>query len=328
MVQGEIEQSGYMTFRERCRQPVQVFAMAGLAIAAYSGYQAADEHFSRSGEGTLIPAIKPSFGSIDNQFNIGSWNAQGKIRFRIKQLQEFNEDDNLDALALQEVTVEDAQLIRKQFKNWNVYSMLADTKQEALSGGYGNILMTRQKPTNAETESLKGESFKVTVAKTTAAGVIDLSHLDTRFSRSRQSMRENRAIGGFTIQAFNGVKPVDIRVITTHLSNHKDTNPQHAEQAFKFIDKNTSDDYATIVCGDFNMVPKAAVKLFTDHQYRVDYTAATTYDKTGRSPGKTIDYCAYHGIDMIGLSDTQRRLQYRTDHYAIVSKWKLEPPTQ
>lgn len=279
----------------------------------------------RSGEYVRLGPKVNKPANIDNKLRIASWNMQGKASTRYDQIGKLVARKRLDAVALQEVTRNDAEVLSNKFKTWNLIFVLGDRKQHILEGGYGNVLMTRQAPRDIHSNSMPGSTFLATVAGGTAGLGLDALTGNTRFKNTKDGLQESRAAVAATIKVKSGDGYRDVRLVTGHIAGvNKNAGPEiHNEQFkdfMKFIGRNTSDNYPTVVCGDFNSDPDAVEPALAENRMiTVPNQKATTLG------GDVFDYCGYHEASVLGLGDLEVLDSPVTDHRPIIASWEIEP---
>lgn len=301
------------------RRTLAIIGGIGVIAAGAVGYNEARDYFSSSGTLAISNPADPRPADIDENHIVGSWNMHNETASRLDEIREFAETNKIDVLALQEVNKEDFELLKSEFENgWFLRYVLADTKQEVDAGGFGNVLMSRQKPEDVETLSIEGDSFNDTVTSTVASATKDVVSLSQDFPKAREVMRENRAAIAFTVQAYDGNQLKDIRVITTHIAGQLDVHSEQLQKLITFAKKNTKQDQPTILCGDLNGLKREIIPTFARIGYITPVTGPTLV-----SQRKTIDYCPYYEAGVLGLPEVTVSQKYKTDHHAILAKWVL-----
>ncbi|MGI9027951.1 MAG: endonuclease/exonuclease/phosphatase family protein [Candidatus Saccharimonadales bacterium] len=297
-------------------------AVAGaMAATALGGvvYHEVGDYFDKSGIVTSSDPIDPQPADIDSIHAVGSWNMHNETAERLNEIKYFAASNQLDVVALQEVNAEDFDLLKTEFQdNWYLRYVLADTKQEVTSGGFGNVLMSRQQPKDVTTLSIEGDSFDDTLTTTVASASKDIVALDSSFKNSREAMVENRAAIAFTVQAYDGNQLRDIRVMTAHIAGKRAVHGAQLQKIVEFVKENTKEDRPTVVCGDLNGIKRTVIPAFAKIGFITPITGPTAVRQH-----KTLDYCSYSEAGVIGLPEVTISQKYTTDHHAIVARWTL-----
>ncbi len=309
------EQEPKTGFFRRYRRAMIAAGLAGLAVGGFVGYK----HFERTGEVKSYQAKTPQPANIDNQVAIGSWNMHNEAAARVKQIRLLANKHRLDVMMMQEVNTEDVQMLRARFKTWNVAFVLADARQEFDSGGYGNVIMSRQKLESVSGLGINGDSVMDYATKTLAEGTIDMVNLDTSFPRSKEAPRENRAGLAATVRAYDGNQLRKIRAVTFHIGGQKDVNAPQLKTVFNWSKENTAKDQTTVACGDLNAGPDRVLVPFAGYGFYTPQTGPTT-----KNNGAPIDYCAVNNGEVLGTPKVEVDRDFYTDHYAIVAKFALK----
>ncbi len=111
------EQSEQRTMQETGRRLAIIGATAALAIGGV-GY-GAWRYFDKSGEFTSYDPPTEQPITTDNKFVMGSWNMHGQAASHFRQIEQVADRYQLDAIALQEVTVDDSKLLTALLPKWH-----------------------------------------------------------------------------------------------------------------------------------------------------------------------------------------------------------------
>jgi len=269
----------------------------------------------------IEPALE-SIQRIDNQLNIVSFNVHGRAYSRSTELVKLFEGNDLDALLLQEVRQNDVEPLSAAFYNKHLVYVLADGKQDAASGGLGNMIITSQRPEEISTRSFSGNSLGDTILRS-ARGIANdvkkqLSGEGGGLRNFRAGLQEDRAAVAVTIKARVRDELKDIRIITSHISpSHQSSHQRQFPQLMDYVKENTKDNQVTVVCADLNVRPDKVQPEMEPLGYSTKRTGPTSL-----TTGKVIDYC-YHNHDK-GNVWTLRAPH--SDHYPVAAELLFPRP--
>lgn len=290
----------------RVRKAAAVLAMSAATAAASA---AGLSYLNKSGDLKVAHATAHSFEEPDNNLRVVSWNMHNQAIARIDEIKELIESENPDVIMLQEVNAEDANLLHYALPEWNIAFGLADTKQEFLKGGFGDVIMTRQEIKSAKSFRIKGDSAITYIGATILGAGADAVHLDPSLKESKSKEKENREALVATIEVPVGDQSEGV-FATSHITNHASSNPAQLKKLLTIIKG------SAVFCGDLNASPSEVIWDFIDSKFRVPKTGHTSVNDP-----VTIDYCA--GSRSAGLGTTKILKQFKTDHYAIEGNWPI-----
>lgn len=288
--------------------PRNLALLAGLGMAGlFGGWKL----FDHSGDYKVYQPTKAQFELIDNELAVGTWNAHNeaaKRRFQIRNLMERN---NLDALAIQEVNAGDAKVLSQTLKGWYVTFGLGDAKQHPLEGGYGDVTITRQKPKNIQTRIIRG------------TGPLT-STINTVSNVSNDGIQEDREATALTIKVLTNEGYRDVRIINSHIAGWNpiyklDIHNRQFRELADFARSQIKENRPTVLMGDFNADNEEALRVVGDAGFQLPFNAAST--STGKF--QVIDHIAYYPGGLLGYTHPEVLDQYKTDHYAKITRWTL-----
>lgn len=282
------------------------------ALAA-SGVKMGERFMEESGKVVGREALEqPMEQSV--RLRVGTWNMHSEASRKIKSMKRLIEREGLHVLLLQEVTRSDYSVIARNFKDWSMQFVMADKRQDPVSGGLGNLMMARtEKITDVDSAVFEGDMLMESIGKTTVGMVKDLWSGNFAFEQSRNGLFENRSAVAGTVQ-FSEQK---YRIITSHIARrYGQAHPDQLEQLTDFIKDNTSDDYPTIFCGDLNSPPRQVFNVFAR---KLGYISMLT-GATSVNSKEVLDYCFSHDPDDRVIGRTVVNYDYKTDHYPVI--WK------
>ncbi len=302
--------------RSRRQTIKRAVTAAGLvAVAAYGVWQ----EMSQSGEYEYLPAAKQTHNQSQDHFRMASWNMHGQAASRSSQIAKLIKNHHLDALALQEVTGNDVKKLHDRLPNLNETFVLADLKQHPLDNGYGNAILSVEKPYDIKTRPLGGYGFfesAIGAVGGFADGLLSSdANASTVMSSTSNGVQETRAAIAETIKISYDHKTIPVELVTTHISGHID-RALHKRQFSQFIDftkKNTEDDRPTVAIGDLNAEKQEVVPAFANIGFITPLTGITTVDNV-----KDIDHVAYTVGSDFDLCSAYVLKSPKTDHYPIV----------
>lgn len=306
--------------RRRIITPKRILAV-GAAIVALG--LAAHESYDRSGEITSYDPIKKGSHLVDNKLNILNWNMHNETSEKYKEIKAIVREENIDVVALQEVSANDAKGLSKYFPGAYIKFAMADAKSKLIDGGYGNVLMTFQEQKDVEAASIDGNFVGEAAISATTGFVADASELAQGQSHSFRHMKdatqEDRSALASTIQVQQRDGLADVRIMTGHVGSPDDE--LHEEQYDKlrdFVRVNAEESEAAVFCGDINLGPERVIPSLLRIGFYAHQTARTTLS------GVNTDYCAYYPGSTFGSGEVTV-LGNHTDHFALVGSWKTTP---
>src|SRR5581483_5597493 len=292
------------------RSRLGTLALAGLATIAGLGLTAW-KFLDNSGK---YEHFKPTIErpvQIDGSEHIISWNIAGQAARRQKQIRTLAKRYNADVVMLQEVDTDDAARLHHDFPSWHIIYALADQKQHVTQGGYGNVIMTRQEPTDIKTRSFSGTSFVDSTVGTITGFTADVANLDTALTATKNGWQERRVAVAETTKVLSQDKLTDIRTVDVHISGNSSVHTRQLSEAMDFIKSNLNPAEPLVTCGDFNTKPPAEV---TAAFARI---GMITPVKQGINSDYNGDYCAYYIADEPTLARVRVLNDFKTDHYPL-----------
>jgi endonuclease/exonuclease/phosphatase family metal-dependent hydrolase len=254
---------------------------------------------------------------MDNRLIMGSWNMHDEALSRASDIEAAIEKHKLDVLALQEVSYEDYKGIQSYGGLTNMYMtyVTADARVRPLEGGYGNVLITAQKPENVESDAVGGTSLLAGAVGMVAGLGVDVAQADTSLNDTKEASQENRAILSADVQTLDNQDRIqDTRTVTTHIAGDHFIHYRQFGKVRDSLVKNSASDIPLVFCGDLNEQAYSKVtEYFKPLSLKVPRTGHTS------TSNQTIDYCAYSatGFDP---DSVEIKVDYRfvTDHRLLV----------
>lgn len=309
---------------ESHRRWPRIATFAAVGVLALGGVKEAwDRIVNTSGEYTLVSPRHTVPQFIDGRHVVGDWNMHDETAARTDQIRVLAERHELDVIALQEVSADDARALSDELPDWYVAFVMGDRKQRPLEGGYGDVLMSRQKPEDIATASINGTSMVDSairaanglfddIAEAATTGAVDLRH-------TKDGMQEYRAAIAFTVKVRDGNGELkDVRMMTGHIAHNEVVHAKQLQELMEFIKDNVKHGRPTIFCGDLNALPEEVILKFAELGFIVPETRHTSLSH------KTIDYCAYDPEDVLGLGRVTVLKQPRTDHFQLIGEWNSQ----
>jgi exonuclease III len=326
-----------LTLPDKLRRDLKYYIALGTTALSI-GSMAFWNHIEESGKYHLYPATTQVSPPIDNTETIIDWNMHGQTRTRIKQIRNLARTYNADQITLQEVDTDDAALLHKRFPSWNVTYVLADTGQHLLQDGYGNVIMSRQKPEDIKAKSFPGTTFFQSLIRSFTGAVVDTgdlitgtasaavdtvttshgAHINTSFQDLKDGRQERRAAVAITNQVMSYGQLEDIRVIDGHISGNSSVRVRQLGEFTRFIKDNDVSNRPTFVCADFNSPYKDVEEALG----KIDFTIAP---KFGKFASFNDDYCAYSNNKGLDNARVNVLTKPKTDHYPLIASWVLPP---
>lgn len=283
--------------------------LAGLAIATWN-------IFDKSGDVQKAEPVTPIPGLADNTHRQLSWNMHNEAGDRWRQIKNLINTKDLDAVSLQEVNRDDFEKLTKKIPDHYMTYALADAKSSPTSGGYGNMIITKQKPKDIDSISLDGSKFWSGVGHTALGFAQDVAYADTGLDNAGKGFQADRSALALTVPVQHGSDQRDVRVITSHIAGDPQVHNDQLSKLLKFVDQQSSKASSTIFCGDLNDVPENIIPKFAE----IGFITPETKGTWAGPSHKTIDYCAYKPGDTLGLGKVNV-LPEKTDHYALSGIW-------
>jgi len=317
----------------RSKRLTALASAGSLALGAW-GY------LHQSGEVTVLDPTIERTTHEDNILRVASMMMEGKTATLAPLLGHMAHTRKWDAILLQEVTKDDTQVLNndRYFGAWHVTFALGDIKQHLPDGGYGNAILTRQKPRDISKKVLPGSSMIDTAAHAYAgvgedaiANVVKTiknQAFSPTISNTKDALQESRVAVAETVTFNFFDRPVDIRFANSHIAGvAENANPAvHDTQydgLFAFLEDNVSSKRPTIFCGDLNSPQQSYVYSLIDARLR-----PVPNDEPTTLGGRNIDVCASSngGNGVLGLSEDLRIVRgLHSDHYAIEATWYPSP---
>lgn len=294
-------------------------AIAGLAICSVAGAGVAGfGYLDKSGEVTAYPAVEHQLDIQDNNLRIDSENMQNKVIVKANDIKKLLQERDPDVLVMQEVNYDDASLLPEYFPEMHIYYGLADTKQQPLSGGYGDVIMSKEPLKDVKSVPIPGDSapeylsnLATGLGKDTISTIIN-QNPTLKHSRSRVSENREALSGTLTVQV--GDEEQNIRIVTSHIAAAKAGNEHkirlHEAQLNKLLSTLAHSGDKVAFCGDENTEPPELAQRIAN----IKFIGLWPRKRTSLNNNVIIDGCATRGI---GLGYVHRLIKYKTDHYAI-----------
>lgn len=254
---------------------------------------------------------------IDNVERIISWNMAGQAARRHKQIRTLAARYSADVIDLQEVDTSDVAILHHDFPSWHLVYALADQKQHLPQGGYGNVQMTRQDPTNIRTRSFAGTSLIESAVGTVTGLTADAVSFNNQFTATKNGWQERRVALAATTKVLSAGKLVDIRTIDVHISGNTSVHSKQMGGVMDFVNDNLDGSKPLVVCGDFNADNAEVTSNFAKR-------GMVTPTKTGLNANYNGDYCSYYIGGQSSLAQVSVLNDYKTDHYPLEFSWTLK----
>lgn len=263
----------------------RVAALGAVALAAGSLVW---HHYNGDNSFEYYPPTAPNKVLADTINNDGvqryiSWNVAGYAALYSPQIKYLRAHYRADGLALQEVTGNDAKLLRKLLPDSYVVYKEADGHQQPTEGGYGDALITWQRPRDLKGKLLPGNGYLKTVVGWATGLGQDVAHADTGITDTRNGFQEKREVMAVTLETKIAGRTVPVRLMNGHIAGHVD-RPLHNRQAkdiFQFMKDNSNKKYLSVFIGDLNSENPEVRTLAKKYGLTSPATGATT--RTGKS---------------------------------------------
>ncbi len=305
----EINQPEESEKSHKIRKGITVVLIGGLSIAAW-------QLFDKSGDVEKIEPIHPKQQEIDETHRQLSWNMHNEAAKRWRQINTLIQEKDLDVAVLQEVSRKDFKKLASRLPDFYVTYAMADAKSKPDEGGYGNLIISKQKPRDVKGLSLTGSKFLSGVVHTVTGLTQDAAYANTKLSQTGKGFQADRSALAMTLSVRRGEELEDVRVITSHIAGDERVHDEQFSDLLDFVRKETAPNRPTVFCGDLNSTPENVIPNFAELGFITPETGGTW---TGPS-NRTIDYCAYKPNEVFGLGKVAI-LPEKTDHYALLGTW-------
>ena len=287
--------------RSNWRERIKGFA-AGVGICALAAvgtlvYLNREEDYISSG-----PSHEQAHD--DGILRVGTKNIYRRAARNIDEINYLFTKRNFDAVMFQEVTAESANSLTAALgSKLYVTYQVADKRQS----GIGNMIITRGKPEDIETEIIEGDS-NLEFASGSAAGLVeDLKGLTAGkgvgLKATRKETEENRVLMALTIKGPNNLKT---RLITGHINGSSTLRGLLQLNTFlNFASNNRKRGRPVILCADFNNEPDIIEPLFGDRGFITKRTSTSTLKKKPKDKSGEVDMCAYSSAGKLGPMRTR-----------------------
>jgi exonuclease III len=257
-----------------------------------------------NGETIEYPATVSEHPKIDSELVIASYNAEGIAAEEHKRIERLFKEEHVDALAMQEVTANDASILHAYLPDKNIVVVKASGTQHAFDGGYVDLWITNQPPKNIEAKSIQGTGYFETLFR--GAGLVgqDVASAATlhqdglSLNNTSEALEEGRAALKIEIPVLYKDKLVDVVLITGHIAGRKSydykTHDRQYGEYRQYAAENVKKGRPIFEVGDENELNDKAREMWTEQTS----PAFSTTDVDPNSPptsdgGKAIDRAAY-----------------------------------
>ena len=294
------------------QRPVAIGA-AFLAMGA--GYKTLSD---KSGEVTVQqPAIELE-ANIDSHFNIVNLNSHKHIMRNTAELEEIMQDADADAVMLQEVMTKDASRLANRFPTWYVSHVIGERLlQQPESGGYGNVIMTRQKPTDIKSRSIKVNPITDKIRNAAVEVLDNVARADMPIPNFDRLFEERRATLAMTNKVLTGNNTLkDIRIMTTHISGVEPVASQQMDVIEEEVTNEIKKGRPLVLCADLNKIPSVVKPRFEKLGFTIPPTKYTI-----RKSKVVIDYCMYRTEGVLGKAEVKTGFSDMSDHNRLVARF-------
>lgn len=307
--------------RETTKRPIGKRAILALgAIGVASVFMLAPS-LEESGSFSQTGPASPRAGEIDRKHVQLSWNMHNETKERSKQIKNLIEANDVDAALLQEVSKDDFEYLAKRMADYYSTFVMADNMSNPRDGGFGNVIITKQKPRDIKTTSMDGPGFLSGIIYTIPGLRQDVAQAKTNFENTKKPWKSDRSSVALTIDVGQGNKTTDLRIINSHIDGDQRVHAKQFSKLTAFIKNQSKKGRPTIFCGDLNSSPDAVIPAMTEIGLITPQT-----DPTQIPPeSKVLDYCSYTTSNILGLAEVNVLRKPHTDHYPLISEWDLLP---
>lgn len=311
------EEAGDYNWR---RLAAKTAAVGALVMGAAFGYW---NYFDRSEDYVKYSSNGNQSAKDDNVLRFGGYNLHGQGAKLGKNIWRLMNDDNyqLDVLAVQEITSDDAATLHQDYPDLNIVYKLADARRKRDQGGQGNALITWETPTNIRAKTIDGNSFVNTVLESAAGLGQDVANADTNIPNTKGGFQEKRTALAETIKLHIAGKVIPIRIATGHIigNGFTETHKRQLKQIMDFNSDNADKGMPFFAEADFN---DGCEQIITAAAQKGLISPETT--PTLVNTNSTVDHFVYNPGDKFGLADTRVVKMKGSDHWPVISTWSLK----
>lgn len=294
--------------------------VAAIAISTALAWGAAWQYKEvHSGERTSINPAHQTLDVTDQNIRVISWNVHDKASELSTEIADIVKEKAPDALLLQEVGADDLDDLHRALPSQYINYVNADVKDNLLSGGLGNAIITGQKLKSVRTTKIEGTSFVESLGGSILGLAGDVANADTTLDRAKDGTQANRAIIAGNIEYFDGRKNQTLRVVTGHLSGDKTVKDRQFDDFLDFLKEDTKKGRPTIACLDANRTSSQLIIQAND----IGYLTGLVDGPTSEGKRSAIDHCVYSGVEKIGLDETSILHMRGSDHDAVDQQFSL-----
>ncbi len=319
---------------DRRRLPYVALALTTGILAAGGTLAAAgllnrNEPVNTSGPAKEQPRVS------DGQVRVATYNVARDGLNQLANIRLLMRQERLDALMLQEVTTSDSRQIQQSLKQDNLYVSykLADGRQKPQDGGLGDMIITPTKQYGAYARIMEGDSSSVSVTKTAAGAVSDVSHGISEsiatitaprisFNRAKRGLTENREVMFVKTKIDGGT---EVQLMDTHIAaGPAAEHQQQLNEVLHYAASVATKSIPVIFCGDFNQTPNQKAtngdQIVPAFSYRGFLTGSTKAVSTIGQPGNPasrIDYCFVHSTSQLGMPTSWVVPGIHSDHVPV-----------
>lgn len=281
-----------------------------------------------SGEKLVYDPLEYVETAPDSQFSAITWNMHHETYEHRVSLKKLISERQPDAVCLQEVEADSIEALRHSLPNWQISYVRGDIKDDVLSGGMGNAILTRQKQQNTTSSKIEGTPLITSVwgaIKGGAAGVARANSISEGVSEgidnAKDGFQANRAIIASTIQFRTGQRNRDIRIVASHISAQGAVREKQRADLSRFTLDQIKDGRPTILCADANAGPTTMIPFFS----KIGMIAGFNRTPTTDDKKVPIDWFGYSGVEIVGLDHTRVIPGFKTDHRPLEIMFDTDP---
>ncbi len=289
-----------------------------FAIGAIATAFALAPGIDKSGNLEQASPISPANSAIDGKHIQLSWNMHNETKKRIPQIKKLMSKYQVDAALLQEVNRDDFRALAKKMPDHYMSYVMADAKSKPIEGGFGNLIISRQKPRDVRTISLDGTNILGGVIHAVSGFKQDIAQANTKLDTTRQAWLADRSAIAMTLAMQDGDGLKDVRVINSHIDGDERVHDRQFNNLLKFINRNKKDGRPAFFCGDLNTSPEEALPQLAE----IGMISPQTVPTQAVEGGRVLDYCSYITENTVGLADVEVLPNPKTDHYPLIATWQ------
>jgi len=308
----------------RSRYLAAGLAAANVLFGSYYYYGSAD-----SGDHELLRPVGHLIGeppASEQKVTVLEWNIESDQERHNDVLRRFARRLKPTFVDLQEVTGAATGRIMKDFRGY--YGVYGVASSSLASSKFGNLLLSRLKPTDIHSYSIAGSSLlnslvgmNIGVAEDAASDLYhSLSQLnpDASLSDAANAMQESRDDISAVFRPIIYGQPLAIWQSTTHISSNSAVENSQLGAVRNILKNRPAGTAVSIACADYNIKDQTIVRR------ALAKDGFTTPPRRGRLAQQNADYCSVSGP--VSASFRTLPIKEPAEHVPMLLSVTFKPP--